>query len=232
MPPSGGAGGGDLDHGRADRPPHGPLDERHSLVVDQQRPGEHAHRRALVDAMLGRDRGLQLRQAALAFARPQAGKLAARLVDPGPIPSLPRRHVLPADVEALLAVSNLPLRPVQADIEVVLAIKKLDVFKGIALPAVRSRKGEQLPVAVQLRFPAGGQVAFEARAIEAAGVGQRTVGDDCAAAVDRGAAKPRFEPGDIADAVMRGFQRAEQLRVGIRPVGANAQPAGHPTGGG
>ncbi|MEJ7776534.1 MAG: hypothetical protein WKF52_03925 [Sphingomicrobium sp.] len=179
------AGHGDFDQGRPGGAPDRAFDEGHPFVVDQHRPSQHPGRRAFVDAMLGRNCRLQLGKPVSFLRRLQGGGLAPRLVEAGPVPGLAGRDVILTDIEAFVAGPNLPLRAVKDDAEVVLAVEKLNIFKGITLPTVRSGKGKQLSVTVQLGLPPRREVAFEAGPVEAAGVGDRPVGDHCAAAADR-----------------------------------------------
>ena len=180
--------------------------------------------------MLDRNRGLRPRHFGQALLRPQRDDFSQRLVRSGPVPGLARRHVLLADVDQLLARSDLSLRPVQDDADLVLAVQKLHVFKDIARCPIGPGECQQLTVAIKLGLPADGQLALEPRFVERGGVEQRTVGDDCPAPVGGGPSEAAVEAGDVAEREMRGLQRPQESRLRIRTEGAQPKRARHTPG--
>ena len=96
----------------------------------------------------------------------QRENVAVGLVESRPIPGLAGRRIVLPDIDQLVALADLALRAVKHDPNPVLAVEKLHVIKYIALVGRRLGKAEQLFVAVQLGFPSGGQVAFEAGSVE------------------------------------------------------------------
>src|SRR5438270_145736 len=161
----------------------------------------------------------------------EGDEVARRLIGADPIPGLPLRHVVFADIHQLVALANLALGPVKDDPDPVLAIQKLNIIKYIALRWVRLGETEQLAVAVELRFPAGRQVSFDPRPVERRPRRQRTGGDHGAAARSESAAQPAVEALNITKAEVSRLERAEQVPVRIRAECAQskqARPAGRP----
>ena len=177
------SGGADLDQRSADRAPHRALDEGQPLVVDEHCPRQHADRRAVVEPMFDRERRLRLGWSSSSGGFSQRDQVAAGLVGADPVPGLALGDVVLADVEQFfVAFADLALRTVEHHPNTVLAIEKLNVVKDITLRTIRLGKAEQLAVAIDLRFPAGRQVALDAGPVECCAGGQRPIGDDRAAA--------------------------------------------------
>src|SRR4029079_10947258 len=192
------------------------FEEGQPLIVDQHHARKRADRRAIVDAMLDRHRGLGFGKQLRVRRFLQHQEIASGLADAGPVPGFARRDVILADVDQLVARSDLALRPVKNDLNSVLAVKELNVVKHIALAAARLGKAEELTVAVQLRLPSRRQVAFEMRAVEGRADGEWPIGDHRAAPAGDRAGEAAVETLDVAETEMGCLERPEQAAIGVR----------------
>src|SRR4029079_2762041 len=132
-----------------------------------------------------------------------------RLVRTEPVPGLPLGDIVLRDVDQLLALADLALRPIQQDAHAVFAIEKLDVVEHVALRRIGLGKAKQLAIAVDLGLPAGGKIAFDPRSVERRSRGPRASGHARAATGGNRPCQTRIEALDIAESVLRGFEGAE-----------------------
>src|SRR5262249_20346814 len=119
----------------------------------------------------------------------------------------------------------LPLRAVENDVDLVVAVQKLHIVKYIAVARIGLGESEQLSVAVDLRFPTGRKVALEASAVEGGLSHQRPIGHYGPAAARCRARKPIIEAFDVAESEMGSLERPEQMGVRVGTVSAQPEHA-------
>src|SRR5205823_6376209 len=82
-------------------------------------------------------------------------KVASGLICTQPVPGLPLRDIVLADIDQLIALADLTLGPVEHDPNAVLAIEELNVIEYVALRDVRLGKTEELSVAIDFSLAGG-----------------------------------------------------------------------------
>jgi hypothetical protein len=159
---------GDADFGQcgSDRAPDRPFDIGQSFVLELERLNRDLDRGFPVDTMGDIGGRLDARILGIAVELPEIEDVPPRLVDARPIPCLARWNVLLPDVDGFGAGADLPLWTVEDDVDLVVAVQKLNVVKQIALAFARPGEAEKDAVSIDFGIPSGRQVTFESGSIE------------------------------------------------------------------
>ena len=134
-----------------------------------------------------------------------ANQIAALLRRASPIPGFACGQIVEPDRDRGPFVPDLPLRPIQHDIELVLAEDQVDIGKFVTSVAAVGLEGAQFTVAVKFCVPARRQDPAQRGQAEPGGQIERPIADKCAAAIGTLRRQRAGQRLDVTNGESRGF---------------------------